>query len=151
MGRGLAVSAILTGHNGRKAPNSKSSIFGQSKQGLMEKEKPRVITAKVQLCKQATREITTADVELYGHIHHGCWGNVELMFIPSSKKQKKKSCSFLMSTKLYKGINTCVSCVGMSSVGQRFKDIVSGCHKHQSSITKAGLSCAWIIPSNGQF
>ena len=56
----------------------------------MEKEKPRLITAEVQLRKQATREITTAEVELYGHIHHGCRGNVKLMFIPSSKKRKRR-------------------------------------------------------------
>jgi len=118
----------------------------------MEKEKPRLITAEVQLRKQATREITTTEVELYSHIHHGCRGNVELMFIPSSKKRKKKKiCSYLMSTKLYKGMKTSVGCVGTSSVGQSFEEIVSGCHKHQSSITKAGLSCAWNILSNGQF
>ena len=87
----------------------------------MEKEKPRLITAEVQLRKQATREITTVEVELYSHIHHGCRGNVELMFIPSSKKQKKKTCSYLMSTKLYKGMKTSVGCVGTSSVGQKFQ------------------------------
>jgi len=63
----------------------------------MEKEKPRLITAEVQLRKQATREITTAEVELYGHIHHGCRGNVKLMFIPSFKKRKKEEDLFLFN------------------------------------------------------
>jgi hypothetical protein len=43
------------------------------------------------------------------------------------------------------------SCVGMSSMGQGFEEIVSGCIKHQSSITKAGLSSVWKILDNGQF
>jgi len=68
MGRGFSN---INRAKWKRAPSSKckSEIFGPSKQGVMDKEKLRVITAKVRCRKQAMHEITAAE-ELYYSWQH---------------------------------------------------------------------------------